>query len=132
MNTYLMNTILSFAVAGLNAAQKKFSTHAENVVNANTPGYKATRPIQVDTGHGPAIILDISGQSVSPQTTHTTASNAQTPNESLTSPYDLAGNDVDLAEEFIEILRAKTSYKASAKIIETNKELNDELFNILT
>ena len=129
-----MNTILSFAVAGLNAAQKKFSIHAENVVNANTPGYKASRPIQVDTGHGPAIILDISGQSIPPQPQFTSqaSQSAQFPGESPASSYDLAGNDVDLAEEFVEILRAKTSYKASTKIIETDNELNDELFNILT
>lgn len=109
-----MNTILNFAVSGMNAAQKRFAVSAENVVNVNTPGYRAKRADQIDTGHGPAVIVS------QPQTT-----SAQS-NETAFDPdlaFDLAGNDVDLAEEFVDMIRSKTAFQASAKVIQAQDEL---------
>lgn len=106
-----MNAILSLAVSGLNAAQKRFAVRAENIVNVNTPGYRAKTPHQIDTGHGPAVIVS------SPQ------AETPLPHPNSTDSVDLLGNDVDLAEEFVDIIRTKHAFAASAKVIKAQDEL---------
>jgi len=107
-----MNAILSLAVSGLAAAQKRFAVRAENIVNVNTPGYRAQEPRQIDTGHGPAVVVSQSSPDKS----------ADLPGPPAAG-LDFLGNDVDLAEEFVDIMRTRHAFAASAQVIKTQDEL---------
>lgn len=98
----------------MNAAQKRFAVSAENIVNVNTPGYRAKQADQIDTGHGPAVII-----SQPPATATESDSDAVDPD----LVFDLADNDVDLAEEFVDMIRSKTAFQASAKVMKAQDEL---------
>ncbi len=104
--TMVSSTLLSAAVSGLNANAARAHVAANNVVNANTPGF---RPSRVETtslvaGRG----ID-GGAGVQVQL------------------LDGGGEGVNLVAEFTQLIASNAAYKASAALIRTGRELDDAL-----
>ena len=100
------STLFSVAFSGLNASATRAQVAANNVVNANTPGF---RPARVETtslvaGRG----LD-GGAGVQAQLLEGDA------------------EGVNLVTEFTQLIASKVAYKASAELIRTGQELDDAL-----
>ena len=130
-----MNTIMGIAASGLQAAAKRLQVSASNIANmanrgavtadgtaegtADTGLYRPGQVVQVATAGGgvrafarpvdPAfhIVPDPSGHG-----------------------GRVAMPNVDLAEQTVEMIVAKSAYKANAAVIEVARELDDVLLDI--
>ena len=126
-----MNTIMGIAVSGLQAAAKRLQVSASNIANMANRGaitadgtaesglYRPHQTVQVATPGGgvrafarpidPAfhIVPDLSGDS-----------------------GRVAMPNVDLAEQVVEMILARTAYKANAAVIEVARDLDDVLLDI--
>ncbi len=101
-----VSTILSVAVSGLNASAAQAQVSANNVVNANTPGFRPARAEATTLVAGRGID---GGAGVQVQV--------------------FAGEDegVDLVAEFTRLIASDAAYKASARLIETAQEIDNAL-----
>jgi flagellar basal-body rod protein FlgC len=133
-----MNSIISIALSGLNAAQKRLEVSAANVANAGTTGplpdatssaaataQPAYTPLQVDqqTLSGGAVSVKISA--VAPAT-----STAYAPNASFADQAGLvAAPNVDLANEAVNQIQAAQAYRASAQLISVAGNLEKQLLD---
>lgn len=102
-----VSSILATAFSGLQASATQAQTAANNVVNANTPGYQ-------------------------PQDTRTTSVVAPRTSGSGIQAQIIDGNQgVDLTREFANLLIAETSYKANAQVIRQTEDLQDQLLDVI-
>jgi flagellar hook protein FlgE len=88
-----VNTILNTALGGMAAASRAIQAAATHIANVNTDGYRTGRR----GPHAPAL-PDPTGAA------------------GMTPPGP-PPSDVDLAEEFVEILRQEVGYRASAALV---------------
>ena len=95
-----MTGALSAAVSGLNASALRFGVAANNIVNANTPGFKAGRveTVSAVAGGVRAVVRE--------------------------------GGGVDIAREFVAQIQAENSYAANALVIRSIDGLLGSLFDI--
>ena len=106
----IVGRTLATAISGLNATALRVSVSASNIVNQNTPGFKAkeVHTVTINTGPfsggGSGVVAQIVG----------------------------AGEGVDLALEFTRLIEAEVAYKAGIKIIQTAEEMEREAVNIVT
>src|SRR5256885_545278 len=84
-----MNDVLSIAASGLGAAQAQLAATADNLANADTPGYKARRADLVELSGGG---VAVGGVSVDPSA-------------GPALPDGREGSNVDLAAESVDLLR---------------------------
>lgn len=112
-----MGPIQGFAVAGLNAAAKRVAIRAENIVNAQSEGYRPAVPVQTSTAAGPVVRAE-----------RLPADRAQqsVPGTGLVIP------EVDLATEFTDIMVSETAYKASASLLKTSRDMDRALLDIVS
>ena len=115
-----MLPIANIALAGLAATETRLSARAQNIVNANTPGYDPLIVQQTSTPQGP--VTRVSGGGVSAAYTPTAGSFGQIPIE----------NKVNLAAELTDFKMAETSYKAMAAVLRTAGDLEESILEILT
>ncbi|MEK9751934.1 MAG: flagellar basal body protein [Rhodospirillaceae bacterium] len=99
-------TLSSIAVSGLNAGATRAQVTANNVVNANTPGF---RPARVET------MTLVAGRGIDG------GAGVQAQLLEGTEP------GVDLVTEFTQLIASKVTYKASAELICTGLELDEAL-----
>ena len=105
-----LNPILSTAVSGLDANSKRAQTAANNIVNVNTPEFRASN---VET------TTIVSGDGIAG------GSGVQT--------QILAGDQpTNLVREITRLIEAEAAYKANAQVIRTAEDLNEETLDILT
>lgn len=115
-------------LSGLRAASTKVAVSAENIANINTTG-------NLEGGKAP-----YTPKTVQQQTTATggVATDIALKNPAFIPAFDpsspfanadgLVGTpNVDMAEEFVNIQLAKTNYKASASVIRTVSDMQDDL-----
>ncbi|MEB3288129.1 MAG: flagellar basal body protein [Vampirovibrionales bacterium] len=103
---------LNISASGLRDAQARMDAVANNVANANTPGFEADR---IDAK------ADVSG-GVTPEVA---------PKEQLEA-LDMASRDkllsnTDLPTELVNMIQAKAAYQANASAIERNQDTWREL-----
>jgi flagellar hook protein FlgE len=111
-----MNSALGYAVAGMNAAAKRFAIRAQNVVNVQTEGYVPVTPVQTSGTGGPVVRAE------------------RLPTEYTQQKFpgtDFVVPEVNLETEFSDILVSKIAYKASAALIRTQREFDDALLDIV-
>jgi len=110
-----MGDILGIAASGLQAAQFELGVSANNIANADTPGYKAQR----------ADLVDLSGGGVA------VAGTTADPSPGPTLPDGSQGSNVDLANEVVNTIQARILYTANALVFRTADQMYGTLLNVL-
>ena len=111
ISSMTVSSILQTAFSGLRASARQATTVAENVVNANTPGYQAgeTRTTSLVTSQG----------------------QGQARGAGVRTEVHAGEAGVDLGREFANLLIAETTYRANAQVIREAEEQNDRLLDIV-
>ena len=111
---------LATANSGLVAGGDRIAAAADNIVNADTPGY---RPVEV-----------VSISVVTPNGTGGVQSHVRTDlsEENLLQSAGADGEsaDVDIAREFIRMILARSAYQASAETMRAAEEMSRTLVDI--
>jgi flagellar hook protein FlgE len=105
-----MNNVYDIAASGLMAAQTQLQTTSNNIANENTPGYKAERADLVDVSGGGVAVSGISQDD---------------------SSGNQNGNNVDPANEAVDLMREKMIYTANAVVVSVANRMVGTLLNIL-
>ncbi len=118
-----MSDAFSSAISGISSNATRAAVAANNIANANTSGFKASRVTVESSGSGR-------------QETHITESTE--PGSLLPRSDGLpegAGleetSNVDLAEEFVQLQIAEHGYSASAAVIRTQGEMLGTVLDII-
>lgn len=106
---------MSDLLSSLTANSILFSNAASNVANLNTRDYQSIRTTLSKTSTG-----DVAATTVRDTT-------AGVPIEDGHS-----SSNVDLSQEFTDIMRAKTGFEAVLSAISTREEMLDDLMNVFT
>lgn len=101
--------ILATALSGLNANAFRAGVAANNVVNANTPGYAPARA----------------------ETTSLVANRGLDTGSGVQAQLLQGEGEVDLVSEFTRLITSEAAYKASAKLVETARQTDDALLKAL-
>jgi len=123
-----MISALNSALAGMNAASDQLNVVAANIANAlstgETPGdaYHAQDAVQTSKYGAPYVVVK----------------DKATPTVEVYAPDHSAANDngmveypnVNLAEEFTNMMQAEAAYLANALMLRTIDEMNDTLHEI--
>jgi flagellar hook protein FlgE len=107
-----VTSALHTAVSGLNAASRQVHAAANNIVNAETPGY---RPADVRQSTVYAGANRASGVRA----------------EAFAEDRAGAGDAVSIATDFIRLIEAEVAYKASAATFETASRLSRDSIDLL-
>ena len=110
-----MSQIFALALSGMQAAQAKFGAAADNLANADTPGYKASR---VD-------LVELSGGGVG------VAGITKDPSPGPLQPDGREGSNVDIAREAINLTRAKVLYTANAALVRMGDRMSGTLLDMM-
>jgi flagellar basal-body rod protein FlgC len=105
--------VMTVAASGMKAAETRLSVSANNVANADTPGFKASR---VDT-------VELSGGGV--QTVISRDNSAGPAN-----PDGSEGSNVDLAAEQVAMVRDATYYAANAAVVKVANRMLGSLLDM--
>ena len=97
---------MSFAHAGLKAAEDRAAIRSENIANMATSDYQRGRPRQTATPAGPVV-----------RNERIEAAQVVLPNG------EVIGNGVRIEEDLVDLKIAEISYKASAKVLKTLGDL---------
>ncbi len=117
---------LSYSASGMEAQAARLRHVAENISNADTPGYHrklVSFHEDMDTGEvtpGP-VILDRSHLN--------TVYDPGNPLADATGHYD--GSNVDLVVEVADAREAQRSYEANLKIFDQARQMTQSLFDLL-
>lgn len=132
----MTSSSISALLTGLNAAQTRVNTTANNIVNQGTVGkvdaqspdeqvFQPKDVAQASLEHGgtQATVLDRQPQSLL----------AFDPDSPLANSEGLVeAPNVDLGRELTDLITAETTYKASLKALETAAEMDDEVTDIVS
>jgi flagellar hook protein FlgE len=105
----ITSNVYDIAASGLMAAQTQLQTTANNIANENTPGYQAERADLVDISGGSVAVSGISQDN---------SSGGQN------------GNNVDPANEAIDLMREKWAYTANAMVISVANQVTGSLLDM--
>ena len=109
-----MSGVYSIALSGMEAAQAQLAVGANNIANANTPGFRASRVDLVELSGGG---VGVAGTTVD-----------STPG--ATGPDGKPLSNVDLASELVGIGRDETLYDASAMVVRTADRMTGSLLDV--
>ena len=101
---------LDIAASGMLAAQAVINTAANNIANANTPGYKAQRVNLFDIMTGGVAVDGISQSTAQPNS---------------------SGSNVDLAAEQAKLDKAAVLYNANAMVVKMTDQMYGRLLDIM-
>lgn len=134
----MLNTI-SIALSGLNAATKRVGASASNIANMGTTGSLEAgkqAPYDALTTRQSAISPASGGSGAQAgggvRSDIISAGRGFIPSYAPDSPFAdengiIGAPAVDLAEEAVHMMLAKTSYKANISVIKTAQDMSDEL-----
>ncbi len=130
-----MNGIYNIALSGLQSLKKTVFNHASNIANADNVGSVDKAGKQPYTPVDTVSISNPDGQGVRTETV--LRDPAQVLVYDGSSPFAneegiVATPNVDLVHEIVGMKTASTLYKANAAVIRTQKEMDDEIMDILT
>jgi len=118
-----MSDAFSSAISGMSSNAVRAAVAANNIANANTAGFKASRATATSSGSG------------QPEMNITESTEA---GSRLSRPDGLPGgaesqesSNVDLAEEFVQLKIAEHGYSANAAVVRTQGEMLGTVLNIL-
>lgn len=110
------------AVTALKAFQKKLDVTANNIANVNTDHFRKSRAI-LSEGENGGVQADVDqvGRPVDP-------------NESLGNDesIDAESSNVDLVEEFTEMIKSEPAYKANVKTIHSQENMLGSLLDMFS
>lgn len=109
---------ISSSLSGLSAFSRKLSNVAGNVANANTDGYRKTTATIVEDRNGLP--------EVSSRTIDTPGSLIQETDGTLREL-----SNVELAEEFPQMMISRRGYEANIKALKTQNEMIGSILDIL-
>lgn len=105
----------SILLSALRANEILQANASSNVANMNTPGYKAIRTTITQSANGG---VDV------------TTARSEDP-----APLDQEGvmqSNVDVAMEFVDMMRARSGFEAALNAISAREEMLDDLMNAFT
>mgnify|MGYP003809253633 CR=1 FL=1 len=102
-------------LSSLHANSILLANASSNVANMNTQDYQAIRTSLVSNANG----------DVSTRTSRNTAQGVPTDDGHFSS-------NVELPQEFCDMIRAKTGFEAALKAISTREDMLDDLMDVLT
>ena len=108
-----LNTALSTALSGMNAAQTLLSTTANNIANAVTPGYQAE---SVDLAAAPTGGVEVDG--IYPS------------EDDIDNEGADGGSDVNLALKSTNLSNARNLYDANAMVVNITNQMYGSLLDI--
>jgi flagellar hook protein FlgE len=110
------------AVTALKAFQKKLDVTANNIANVNTDHFKKSRAI-LSEGENGGVQADVDqvGSPVDPN---------QAPGNG--EPVEAESSNVDLVEEFTEMIKSETAYRANAKTIHSQEKMLGSLLDMFS
>jgi flagellar basal body rod protein FlgG len=115
-----MSNTANIALTALRAFDEKLSITANNIVNANTDGFKKSR----------AALEEIAPSGVS-----ASSEQVNTPGDIVTidgvNQEERETSNVNLEEEMITLMTIQNNYEANLKTVKTTEELQGMLFDIL-
>ncbi len=128
-----MNSIISTALSGLNAASKQLNVSANNIANARSEG-SLTDPNTAPYSAKDVQTTTLPNGSVSSEVI--TRTPGFIPSFSPGSPFAnedglIGAPNVNLDEELILSKQAEFAYKANAQLISTSKDLQDDLIRAI-
>jgi flagellar hook protein FlgE len=110
-----MSQVFGIALSGMQAATTQLDVAANNIANADTPGYKASR----------ADLVELSTDGVG------VAGISKDPAPGPLQPDGKEGSNVDLAGESINLTRAQILYSANAAVIKIGNRMTGTLLNMM-
>lgn len=136
-----MSSILSIALSGITAAEKRLQVSANNVANANSDGPLPPASGAGQTQYPPAYVpQQVNQVATANGGTQAVVSNVQPSYQAVsdpTAPYanssgQVASPNVDLANEAIQQQLAQTSFASNAQVINAYSQIQQTLLNIGT
>jgi len=109
------------AVTALKAFQKKLDVTANNIANVNTDHFKKSRAI-LSEGENGGVQANV--DQVGPVDPNETLANGES--------IDAESSNVDLVEEFTEMIKSETAYKANAKTIHSQEKMLGSLLDMFS
>lgn len=97
-----ITSITGIALSGMNAQTNRLAAVANNIANADTPGYQRQTTSLISTSDPAGVGTTVTS----------------------------ANEDVDLATEMLELIEAELGYKANAAVFEAGADLWDVLATI--
>ncbi len=120
------------AISGMRAAQGMFRASANNVANANTPGYKrliaSTQESAASQGVDLRVLRDDSPGPLVPSSTPSDDTYTAPVGGSPTTSFE-EGSNVDLATEMVNMSQAATYYQAMASVVARGAEMAGSLLD---
>ena len=143
-----LSSALATAMSGLRANQAALSIISSNVANAQTPGYVAQNPNQIEISSGTyGSTVQTTGVNrqldlfVQSQLRTETAGGAYAATEQSGAAIDgasgsisgssLEGSNTDIADEFTKLIVTQQAYSANTKVITTANQMVQDLLNVL-
>ncbi|MEJ2201529.1 MAG: flagellar basal body rod C-terminal domain-containing protein [Desulfuromonadaceae bacterium] len=108
---------LDKSIMGMNAMGTRLAVTANNIANCNTDEFKKDRVTLTEARNGGVLVQDISKVNT-PGTTV----------EVYEETRELS--NVDLGEEFVNLMTTQAGYTANAKVIKTQEELTGTILDI--
>lgn len=135
-----MTDVLSIALSGLNAQQKRLTASASNIANAASVGRVADGATSAKDATGVytpvTVTMSRASDSGGVQSTFADKKDAVSLSYDPTSP--LANNEgmvatpqVDLAEEAVTAMESKTLFKANLSVLKTQDDMIGDLLDTL-
>jgi len=118
-----MSDAFSSAISGMNSNTVRAAVAANNIANASTDGFKASRATAASSGSG-LPEMDI--------TESTEAGSRLSRSDGLPGDAEYQeSSNVDLAEEFVQLSIAEHGYSANAAVIRTQGEMLGTVLDLL-
>ena len=105
--------VMTIAASGMKAAQTRLSVSANNIANADTPGFKASRVDTVELSSGGVRTVISRDNSAGP-----------------TNPDGSEGSNVDMAAEQVAMARSETYYAANATVVKVANRMLGSLLDM--
>jgi len=126
---------ISIASSGLMALDQGLSATASNIANAGTTGALPTAQSPASTVYKP-LTVNYTSQADGGVSAEVSANQSYSPAYDPSSAYAnaqglIAAPNVDLAQEMVNLIETKISYKANVDVIKTQNEMTDELLNTI-
>lgn len=106
-----MTSGMSAAVSGMRTQQDEFDAAANNIANADTPGYNSE---EVETAPLPGGGVETTGVGVLPGI----------------PPADPTVSSVDLGAQMVGMMMASSLYSADAKVVTVQGRMDQSLFDV--
>ena len=133
----MINTTISIALSGLQAATKKVNATASNIANLQTVGSleEGEQAPYTPIGTQQTAVTDASGNGLGVRTDYVAKNQPFVPAFDPDSPFAnedgiIGVPNIDLAEEAVNLNLAEITFKANVETLRTAEELADELFKI--